>query len=164
MVRLDSGPFMMGTDDDVGFPADGEGPVREVRLDPFSIDTEAVTNAELLEFVRATGYTTDAERYGWSFVFQDFIAPADRAHVLDHVAEAPWWKAVEGATWLRPYSPSSNMWLGGKAVPVGRRADAGRRPSLQHLAGGAPRAKYRGGWLRTNGTRGRVRTERLRPA
>lgn len=164
MVRLDSGPFMMDTDDDVGFPADGEGPVREVRLDPFSIDTEAVTNAELLEFVRATGYTTDAERYGWSFVFQDFIAPADRAHVLDHVAEAPWWKAVEGATWLRPYSPSSNMWLGGKAVPVGRRADAGRRPSLQHLAGGVPRAKHRGGWLRTNGARGRVRTERLRPA
>ena len=89
MVRLDGGPFIMGTDDDVGFPADGEGPVREVRLDPFSIDTEAVTNAEFLEFVRATGYTTDAERYGWSFVFQDFIAPADRAHVLDHVAEAP---------------------------------------------------------------------------
>ena len=90
MVCLDSGPFMMGTDDDVGFPADGEGPVREVRLDPFSIDTEAVTNAEFLEFVRATGYTTDAERYGWSFVFQDFIAPADRAHVLNYVAEAPW--------------------------------------------------------------------------
>jgi formylglycine-generating enzyme required for sulfatase activity len=80
-----------------------------VRLDLFSIGTEAVTNAEYLEFVRSTGYTTDAERYGWSFVFQDFIAPADRAHVLDHVAEAPWWKAVEGATWLRPYGPSSNI-------------------------------------------------------
>jgi formylglycine-generating enzyme required for sulfatase activity len=109
IVHLEGGPFLMGTEEEVGFPADGEGPVREVRLDPFSIDTEAVTNAEFLEFVRSTGYTTDAERYGWSFVFQDFIAPADRAHVLDHVAEAPWWKAVEGATWLRPYGPSSNI-------------------------------------------------------
>ena len=64
----------MGTDSDVGFSEDGEGPPREVTLDPFYIDKFVVTNAHFLKFVRETGYTTDAERYGWSFVFEDFLA------------------------------------------------------------------------------------------
>jgi formylglycine-generating enzyme required for sulfatase activity len=108
MVRLDGGTFTMGTDSDVGFPEDGEGPAREVTLDPFYIDKYAVTNAEFLAFVRETGYTTDAERYGWSFVFRDFVADADRDRTRN-VAGAPWWVAVEGATWLRPYGPGSNV-------------------------------------------------------
>lgn len=63
----------MGTDSGVGFPEDGEGPVREVTVDSFYVDKFAVTNAEFLEFFRETGYTTDAERFGWSFVFEDFV-------------------------------------------------------------------------------------------
>lgn len=106
MVRLGGETFTMGTDSDVGFPQDGEGPAREVSIVPFYIDTYAVTNAEFVEFVRETGYTTDAERYGWSFVFEEFIA-ADREHVVQNVTEAPWWIAVEGANWLRPYGPNS---------------------------------------------------------
>ncbi|WP_096388982.1 formylglycine-generating enzyme family protein [Halopenitus persicus] len=109
MVRLDGGAFTMGTDSDVGFPADGEGPTREVTLDPFYIDTYAVTNAEFLQFVRDTGYTTDAERYGWSFVFENFLAEDDAADARGTVAGAPWWVAVEGANWVRPYGPSSNV-------------------------------------------------------
>jgi len=109
MVRLPGGTFEMGTDGDVGFEDDGEGPAREVDVDPFYVDRFAVTNAEFLQFVRATGYTTDAERFGWSFVFGDFLAPGDEAHVVDSVAETPWWLAVEGANWLRPEGPSSNV-------------------------------------------------------
>ncbi|MBV0903523.1 formylglycine-generating enzyme family protein [Haloarcula salina] len=109
MVRLDGGTFRMGTDDDIGFPEDGEGPIRQVGLDPFFIDKYAVTNAEFLEFVRETGYRTDAERYGWSFVFEDFVADADREAVQQSVAETPWWVAVQGASWLRPYGPSSSV-------------------------------------------------------
>jgi len=108
MVRLPGGTFTMGTDSDVGFEADGEGPAREVRIDPIYVDRHAVTNAEFLEFVRDTGYTTDAERFGWSFVFQDFLADEDESHVMQPVSETPWWLAVEGATWLRPDGPSSN--------------------------------------------------------
>lgn len=109
MVRLPGGQFTMGTDDDIGFPADGEGPARQVTIDPFYIDTHAVTIAEFLQFVRATDYTTDAERYGWSFVFEDFVSPADREHMLQRTPDASWWVAVEGASWLRPDGPSSNV-------------------------------------------------------
>ena len=109
MVRLDGGTFTMGTDDGVGFPEDGEGPAREVTLDPFHIDRFAVTNAEFLRFVRETGYTTEAERFGWSFVFEEFLDPADDEFVMQSVAAAPWWVAVEGATWLRPEGPRSSV-------------------------------------------------------
>jgi len=108
MVRLDGGPFTMGTNDDVGFPADGEGPARKVTLDPFYVDRHAVTNAEFLQFVRETEYTTDAERFGWSFVFRDLLAPEDRSHVLESAAATPWWLAVENARWFRPEGPSSS--------------------------------------------------------
>jgi len=109
MVLLDGGTFTMGTDSDVGFAEDGEGPARKVTVDPFYIDKFAVTSAEFLEFVRETGYTTDAERYGWSFVFEDFVADEDRKHVLDSAPETAWWLAVSGADWLYPYGPRSTV-------------------------------------------------------
>ena len=68
LVRLEGGTFLMGTDDGDGFPADGEGPVRRVRLDPFEIDPVCVSNARFARFVAETGHVTDAERFGWSFV------------------------------------------------------------------------------------------------
>lgn len=109
MVRLDGGTFTMGTDSDTGFPEDGEGPAREVELDPFYIGRYAVTNAEFIQFVRNTGYTTDAERFGWSFVFEDFVGPDDQQYVLDSVSAAPWWVAVKGANWLYPEGPGTNV-------------------------------------------------------
>ena len=107
MVRLDGGQFTMGTDSDVSFLEDGEGPTREVTVDPFYVDRHAVTNAEFLKFVRETGHTTDAERYGWSFVFENFVNEADRDAIVQNVDAAPWWVAVEGATWFRPNGPST---------------------------------------------------------
>ncbi|MEU3742544.1 SUMF1/EgtB/PvdO family nonheme iron enzyme [Streptomyces sp. NPDC032198] len=78
MVSLPGGEFLMGTDDAEGFAGDGEGPVRAVRLDPFRIDTCAVTNERYAAFVAATGYHTDAERIGWSQVFAVFLPAALR--------------------------------------------------------------------------------------
>jgi formylglycine-generating enzyme required for sulfatase activity len=109
MVRLDGGTFRMGTDSGVGFPEDGEGPARDVTVDAFYVDRFAVTNAQFAEFVQATGYTTDAERFGWSFVFEDFLDPDDRGRVFDDVPGAEWWVAVEGADWLHPEGPSSTV-------------------------------------------------------
>ena len=109
MVEVPAGEFRMGTDSDVGFPADGEGPARAVYLDAFRIDRYAVTNAEFLQFVRNTGYTTETEEFGWSFVFEDFVAPADRSQVMQSVDAAPWWVAIEGANWLRPEGPNSSI-------------------------------------------------------
>lgn len=109
MVRLDGGQFLMGTDSEDGFPQDGEGPTREVTVDSFYIDKYAVTNVEFLEFVRETGYTTDAERYGWAFVFQDLLTDESEKHVISNVDAAPWWVAVKGATWLQPYGIGSSV-------------------------------------------------------
>ena len=41
---------------------------------PFAIACHAVSNLQFGDFVRATGYTTEAERYGWSFVFRGLRA------------------------------------------------------------------------------------------
>ncbi len=98
----------MGTDD-IGFPADGEGPVRKVRVDPFRIGACAVTNSEFDKFVKATRYSTEAESYGWSFVFRAFLPRSLDRRLPPVVAEAPWWAAVQGATWRRPEGPSSNV-------------------------------------------------------
>jgi formylglycine-generating enzyme required for sulfatase activity len=110
MVRLDGGSFLMGTDSAGGFPQDGEGPVREVFVDPFYIDIDPVANARFAEFVQATGYVTESERMGWSFVFQGHI-PADRYRGLVQrtVPEAPWWCQVAGAAWSRPEGPDSSI-------------------------------------------------------
>jgi formylglycine-generating enzyme required for sulfatase activity len=69
-VDIPAGSFLMGCDRGEGFAADGEGPVRRITLDAFAIGATPVTNAQFDLFVDATGYLTDAERAGSSFVFQ----------------------------------------------------------------------------------------------
>jgi formylglycine-generating enzyme len=110
MITLPGGEFFMGTDYAGGFPADGEGPIRRVALDAFRIDTTPVTNAAFAEFVTATGYVTEAETFGWSFVFWSHV-PADRFRDLveDTVAAAPWWCMVPGASWQHPRGPFSDL-------------------------------------------------------
>ena len=107
MVRLPGGKFLMGTDDGKGFPADGEGPVRKVRLDPFWIDRCAVTNTGFASFVEDTSYKTEAEAFGWSFVFHGFLSP--KARTKGVAGGAPWWRAVEGAFWRRPEGSGSSV-------------------------------------------------------
>jgi sulfatase modifying factor 1 len=107
MVALPGGEFLMGSEDAFAYPEDGEGPVRAVRLDPFWIDAEAVSNADFQRFAESTGYVTEAERFGWSFVFAGLLPddfPPTRA-----VAEAPWWRQVEGADWRHPEGPQSTI-------------------------------------------------------
>lgn len=108
MVRLAGGSFAMGTDDREGFPADGEGPVREVRVRPFSIDRHAVSNADFAHFVTATGHVTEAEASGWSFVFAAFL-PASLRRSAARVDSAPWWTATMGANWRAPEGPASSI-------------------------------------------------------
>ena len=110
MVKLDGGKFLMGTENPEGFAKDGEGPVRVVVVDPFWVDVTPVTNAQFGEFVKATGYRTEAEEIGWSFVFEGHI-PEGRYEELvkDTVAGAPWWCQVAGADWLRPEGGDSEL-------------------------------------------------------
>ncbi|MGP3927685.1 formylglycine-generating enzyme family protein [Streptomyces sp. 8N616] len=108
LLDLPGGTFLMGTDDPDGFPADGEGPIRKVEVVPFRIAPTTVTNAQFATFVKATSYVTDAERFGFSFVFQGLL-PDELAAVSRPVAEVPWWRAVSGATWKHPEGPGSSI-------------------------------------------------------
>jgi formylglycine-generating enzyme len=119
MVFLEGGSFLMGNEGPDAWPSDGEGPVREVKLDPFWIDETAVTNLAFDAFVEDTGYVTESERIGWSFVFHLQLSPIklrklrkDRA-----VRGLEWWVAVPGASWRKPEGPGSNI-RGRKDHPV----------------------------------------------
>jgi formylglycine-generating enzyme required for sulfatase activity len=109
MVHLEGGTFLMGTDSGDGFPADGEGPVREVQVDPFLIDKTTVTNADFAQFIRETKYTTESEEFGWSFVFYRFLSEKLQKAGLPSPAQTPWWKGVEGAWWKQPEGPGSSI-------------------------------------------------------
>ncbi len=105
-VFAGGGTFDMGSAE--GFhPDDGEGPVRSVRVAPFAIDRCAVSNERFARFVVDTGYVTEAERFGWSFVFYRFLGLAARNTL--GVRDAPWWRKVEHASWQRPEGPASDV-------------------------------------------------------
>ena len=109
MVRLEGGRFLMGSEDADSVVADGEGPVRPVTIDPFWLDRYPVTNEQFREFVRATGYQTEAERFGWSYVFQGHIQTPPEA--LEHPRGLRWWYKIDGADWSHPEGLDSSVEL-----------------------------------------------------
>lgn len=110
MRLIPGGEFIMGTDGSYGFAADGEGPAHTVELAPFHIDATCVTNEQFNAFVAATGYKTEAERFGWSFVFHGHLTSAQVARsVRATVPGSEWWYRVDGATWRHPEGPGSNI-------------------------------------------------------
>src|SRR4029078_11381370 len=110
LVALDGGEFVMGSDAGLGYPGDGEEPARRVTIDPFAIDRYAVTTAQFAAFVDATGHVTEAERFGWSFVFAGLL-PDDFVDTRG-VVGAEWWRQVVGAQWRHPEGGQSD--LGGR--------------------------------------------------
>ena len=106
LVPLAGGTFVMGTDGTYGYAQDGEGPAHEVELSPFSISRHAVTNAQFGAFVEATGHRTEAEVFGWSFVFAGFLPGELETRA---VVGAPWWRQIEGADWAHPEGPDSSV-------------------------------------------------------
>lgn len=110
LIALSGGTFLMGTDYAEAFPDDGEGPVRSVTVQTFRIGRTPVTNAEFSRFVEETAYITEAEKFGWSFVFWRSIPEfRRRLLVVDTVAGAPWWCKVPGAFWKSPEGPGSSV-------------------------------------------------------
>lgn len=110
MVRLEGGSFLMGTEDDDQWASDGEGPIRDVTVNPFWIDQTSVTNAKYAEFVNATGYQTESERFGWSFVFLGQLPKSKQRKLKPSTVQGlQWWYAVEGASWRKPEGPGSNI-------------------------------------------------------
>ncbi len=107
-VAVPGGEFTMGSEDRDAVPGDGEGPLRRVRVSPFAIAACAVSNDEFARFADDTGYVTEAERFGWSFVFAAFLPGPVRA-ASPRADGAPWWCGVQGAWWRRPEGPASGL-------------------------------------------------------
>ena len=103
-VPIPAGTALVGTNVAV-LPQDGERPLRQVKVSSFHATATCITNAMFSGFVEATGYLTDAERLGWSFVF--FSQLPEGASDAHAVADAPWWRKIEGASWQRIGGPGS---------------------------------------------------------
>ena len=57
-------------------PADEESPLRSKTLRPFRMMQTTVTNRMFAAFVADTGFVTEAETFGWSFVFFQHVPAA----------------------------------------------------------------------------------------
>ena len=87
MIYFEGGTFKMGSEN--GLP--NERPVHEVTVSPFYIDKTPVTTEQFSNFIKASGYKTEAEKFGDSGVFN-----------LDRQA----WELLPGAYWKKPFGPS----------------------------------------------------------
>lgn len=106
MIRVRGGRSFVGTDRPE-IPQDGEGPERATTLGDFGLEATTVTVERFAAFVAATGYVTEAERFGWTAVFfgdQDHLATARKVG-----AQLPWWLSVDGANWRQPEGPGSTV-------------------------------------------------------
>ncbi|XP_034946908.1 formylglycine-generating enzyme isoform X2 [Chelonus insularis] len=108
MVKIEEGIYWIGTNKPV-FVQDGEGPKRSVNLKSFYIDKYEVSNENFDIFIKSTGYKTEAEKFGNSFVFEGLLSNETKDKIQQVVAEAPWWLPVDKATWRNPEGPDSNI-------------------------------------------------------
>ncbi|TCC01652.1 formylglycine-generating enzyme family protein [Kribbella soli] len=107
-VVLSGGSFAMGNSNGDENAADGETPVHQVEVAPFSIDATSVTNADFARFADATGYRTEAETFGYSAVFHLALA-AEPDEVMGPASGTPWWVGVRQADWRHPGGSRSDL-------------------------------------------------------
>ena len=101
-VPVPGGTALIGTASPI-LRQDAEGPLRCRKIKGFECERGAVTNAAFAAFVRDTGYMTEAERFGWSFVFFQHLAPELKQ--TQAVLGMEWWCRVKGACWRHPNGP-----------------------------------------------------------
>lgn len=114
LVTIPASSFLMGTDDPPASSLlDGESPARKVSLtQSFDIDAYEVSVGQFARFVSATQYQTDAERLGWSFVFNGQLThPMPPSEVYPHASSSmpKWWVAVQHASWRKPCGLDSSV-------------------------------------------------------
>ncbi|XP_054025452.1 formylglycine-generating enzyme isoform X2 [Dryobates pubescens] len=127
MVPVPGGVFTMGTDEPE-IQQDGEWPARRVHLRSFYMDQYEVSNEDFEAFVNSTGYITEAEKFGDSFVFEGMLSEEVKADIHQAVAAAPWWLPVKGANWKHPEGPDSS--ISNRLFPWGNKL----QPKGQHYA------------------------------
>jgi len=113
MIQLEGGKYLMGYVGPEESQSDGEGPVREVTLDPFWLDQTTVSNEQFEQFVQATNYLTESERFGWAYVFIGQLSKSKQRKLRETktVPGLQWWYAIDGAYWRKPARPLKNAWI-----------------------------------------------------
>ena len=124
MVLIPAGEYMMGGEGGLALPR--ESPRHPVKVDAFYMDTQEVTNAQFREFVKATGYTTIAERMVDWEILKTQLPPGTpkppdenlqpgslvftpRPGITDLSNYYQWWEWVNYADWQHPEGPESSI-------------------------------------------------------
>lgn len=113
MVHLNGGEFVLGTQ----FGYEDERQEANKKVGGFWIDQTEVTVAQFADFVKATGYVTEAEKQGSAAVFKK-PAPAELK-----AKDYAWWSVIKGADWKHPTGLDSTA-DGNKPVTLVTLADA----------------------------------------
>lgn len=104
VLAIPGGTALIGTDAPL-LAEDEEGPLRRKPIKPFHMMRTTVTQQMFAAFVADTGYVTEAEKFGWSFVFHSDVARD--AAPTQGVVGVEWWRKVEGADWRCVAGPGS---------------------------------------------------------
>lgn len=121
MAWIPGGEFLMGTNETDAYTH--EKPAQQVFLTGFWMDSTEVTNNQFKEFVDSTGYKTVAEReISWQQLTGEtnpnkadsllqpgslvFVQPS-KPVLSNDISQ--WWKFIQGADWLHPDGPQSNL-------------------------------------------------------
>lgn len=107
-VLINGGVFTMGTDNPI-LPQDGEAPARQVKISDFLMDKFEISNTDYAKFVADTGYVTETERFGDSFVLDILLSEEVKSEITQAVMNSPWWLPVKGASWKHPEGKESTI-------------------------------------------------------
>ena len=107
MVWIEGGAFTMG---EAALYRE-EGPPRTVTVNGFWISETEVTNAQFAEFVKATGYRTEAERDPPQLegTPPEMRKPGSAVFRVPTAENPNWWNWVPGADWRHPNGPRSSI-------------------------------------------------------
>lgn len=116
MVLIEGATFEMGTNKPV-FESDHEGPPKNITVDSFYLDKYEISNQNFYDFIKETGYKTEAEIFGDSFLFEMALPETERDKYQDiRAVQAPWWIKMKKVIWKHPEGELST--IEGKTVLV----------------------------------------------
>ena len=107
MVWIEGGRMTLGADPK--YPE--EGPPRDVKVEGFWISATEITNAQFAQFVKATGYKTEAERDPPELpgAPPEMLQPGSAVFRVPSADNPNWWSWVPGAQWRNPSGPGSSI-------------------------------------------------------
>ncbi|MFL2995282.1 MAG: formylglycine-generating enzyme family protein [Candidatus Neomarinimicrobiota bacterium] len=124
MVAVPGGTFYMGSEEIDAYK--NESPVHKVKVNPFLMDINEVTNAEFLTFVNETGYKTTAEKkidieevrnifpkqtkqFNDSLIMPGSLLFKPSGTKISLKDESAWWQWVRGVNWRNPNGKLSSI-------------------------------------------------------